>query len=405
MDKLNALQLWIWLKNYPVDSQKICMVAERTQVRSCSPASSCRLIFPPPARALRSSAMAAFEGFEGFIPGFGEYLHRLEKEGQIEALAMVLGLVGVVRAVARAGRHFAEKAYHRYLSFNDVEVNQEEVFAQVDWQAVQQSESQSTSPSAQSPESAGANQSVGSFGRFAEKKKAAATTTTTTTITGKVQGQVQRVEARQPMKLVNSSDDDDNDDSQTQRQQTDDRVLEKDQIERMNEQNLHEAIVASRNLGKGNTKTDTDDPLQHAWVPDSVSELERLRMEIKTKDSRNAQLEQEMRRMQRVIDQLDAQPTPVRANIATPQTPLGPKRTQFANSVTIHETPTTTIGVLMDFNTINAIKDVPKFKGTNIVNGCITRPIHSPTTDTSSEDGGMGGGINGLFNLGSKPKI
>ena len=162
------------------------------------------------------------------------------------------------------------------------------------------------------------------------------------------------------MKPVNSSDDDDNDDSQTQRQQTDDKALEKDQIEQINEQNLHEGMVASRNMGKWLTKIDTDvpinDQLQNAWIPDNVSELERLRMEMRTKHSRNAQFEQEMRRMQRVIDQLDAQPNPVRANIATPQTPLGPKRTLFSISVTTHQIPII-IGVLIDFNTINAIKD------------------------------------------------
>ena len=145
------------------------MVAERTQVRSSSPASPCRPTSLSPLFAFSNSAMAQLDGF---TPPFLANLQRTERDGQLEMLAMVLGLVGAVRAAARVGRHFAEAAYHRYLATTNVEVIQEEIFAQVDWQQVQMLDSQQNSQQQISPTtpSGGNNRSVGSFSRFVEAR-------------------------------------------------------------------------------------------------------------------------------------------------------------------------------------------------------------------------------------------
>ena len=147
-----------------------------------------------------------------YTPNFAATLVRMQNEGNVETATLIIGLVAAVRAAARLGRHCAELAYHRFVKATGVNTSQEEIFEQVDWQAVQQQfpaqDSQQCSPGTTSTGSSGA----GSFGRFVETKRAAAgssTTTTTTTQTGKVDAQVQRVEAGKPMKPVNSSDDND----------------------------------------------------------------------------------------------------------------------------------------------------------------------------------------------------
>ena len=58
--------------------------------------------------------------FDDFTPNFVATLERMQREGQVYTLAMILGWVGAVRAAARIGRPFAEVAYNRYMASANV---------------------------------------------------------------------------------------------------------------------------------------------------------------------------------------------------------------------------------------------------------------------------------------------
>ena len=225
------------------------MVAELTQVRSCSPASSCRSIPPSAVRARQASVMAEFDGF---TRNFVENLQRLEREGQMETLAMILGFVGVVRAAARVGRHFAESAYHRYLSNNRVQVDQEKIFAKVNWEDVRSFQV--------TPEPSEPSRSNSSFGRFVQTKRTLQLSPIQPTVA--VQVQVQRVNQGQPLRPIDGDDDDDNNDDR--------QIADKYRttIERANEHSTHTAIVVSRNAGK---QALVEDPLGDPWTPEHAT--------------------------------------------------------------------------------------------------------------------------------------
>ena len=129
---------------------------------------------------------------------------------------------------------------------------------------------------------------------------------------GFVECQVQRYNGGRPRRP------DDDDDQFTK---------QRDKIQQQDEQNVFEGIVASRTLGKQGAwpKGQTiEDPYQDFWES-SHDEKHKLAQALKTKDSKIASLEIEMRRMQKDIEELHkvkaTQPTPQRQTIATPDAP------------------------------------------------------------------------------------
>lgn len=115
--------------------------------------------------------------------------------------------------------------------------------------------------------------------------------------------QVQRLNGGQPLKPIDG-DDGDND---RQTQQTEDvKNPDQEQIDKINEQRINEAIVFSRSVGKlqimdGQT---TEDLLPDVWTFPTMTEKEQMELAMTIEDARLAQMAQEMRRMQRIIEDL-----------------------------------------------------------------------------------------------------
>lgn len=74
--------------------------------------------------------MEQFDG--GFTSSFAANLERMEREGQLETLALIFGFVGVVRVAAEFGRRCAEFVYQHVTIGAHVQVNQDEIFALMD---------------------------------------------------------------------------------------------------------------------------------------------------------------------------------------------------------------------------------------------------------------------------------
>ena len=226
--------------------------------------------------------------------------------------------------------------------------------------------------------------------RVARQPATSSTTTVAQPPTGPASRQIQRIKVGQQLLPVddhndyNDHDHDHNkaDERQPQRQTTDQQLLTKEQN---NEQSMHYGTVANRNLGKRQL---TDDPLGDPWTPDNATVKEQVEILLKTKEAKVMQLEQEMRKMQRTIEEFqnrfEPQRTPVVTNIATPQTPDVQRTPNIGN-------------VIVDFN---IIKHIQKGDKTTIsALGVIRRPIQSPSADTSSDrDGGNDNG-QGIYNV------
>lgn len=101
---------------------------------------------------------------------------------------------------------------------------------------------------------------------------------------------------------------------------------QRDKIKKEDDQKLHEGILANKALGKRDAwpaGPQLPDQCPDAWEP--ADETERLKQAVKTKDSKFALMETEMRRMQKDLDdfykgKLPPQ-TPVQQSTATPDAP------------------------------------------------------------------------------------
>ena len=156
---------------------------------------------------------------------------------------------------------------------------------------------------------------------------------------------------------------------------------------------MNEGILASKTLGKWPVASNQlqGESLPDHWALIALTVQEQLEMTLKTKNSKIAQMDQEMRRMQQTIDELQSKTQTQRilvvTNIANPQTPDVQRITNVGN-------------VIVDFNTIKSIQKGDKT--TTAAAGVIRRPLQSPCTDTSSEGGRSdnGHGVDQLANVG-----
>ena len=82
--------------------------------------------------------MAPFGG--EFTPNFLFKLERLERAGQVDTIALMVAMVGAARAAVPLGRRMAEAVLRR-MSAN-IDIDLEDIFAQVDCQQPQQLQQQ-----------------------------------------------------------------------------------------------------------------------------------------------------------------------------------------------------------------------------------------------------------------------
>lgn len=162
---------------------------------------------------------------------------------------------------------------------------------------------------------------------------------------------------------------------------SDDRdELSKAMIEQRNEDLLCQGVLASKGLGKQQLRVQEADPTPDDWL--RTTNKDPVELQNRTKDAKILQLETEMRRMQKTIEELQHikdQPTPVRTDIATPQTP---------QQVTIHKS--------VDFDIARRIKTN---NNCSIVAGIINRQNRSPMTDSSSDYGDANGNEHGIYQI------
>ena len=119
-----------------------------------------------------------------------------------------------------------------------------------------------------------------------------------------------------------------------------------------------------------------------------------MEITLRTKTAKLAQVEQHMRRMQQIIDDLQSK-------TEAPRTPMV---TIIAILKASDMLQIPNVGILLMYYI--TIKNVPR--GNKIIifaAGVIRRPVHSPNTDTSSEGGGSNGeGVYQLANGGGDPE-
>ena len=348
-----------------------------------------------------------------FIPAFAQNLQRMEQEGQLEKLFLVRGVVAAIRAVVRFGRPAAEAVYRQMVGGN-AEIDPEDIFAQVDWQQPTQLAQQQQSTPASSMDTDRRPPSLRRHMGFEElaltpqqppqqqqqqqpqqqqqQQPPQQQQQHTTHGQVAVQVQVQRLESGQ--QLVPVADENDH----RKEQMVDVSGLTREEVDSINEQNLHTATRTS--LGVGERPLPQFDP----WGPNSSKDqnetilrterAQSLQPENNTKDqnemmlrserARSLQLETELRRMQQIVQdmqhKLDLQLTPVRHVIATP--------TILAKDENV-----------IDMNSVRKAKTDGNDK--TIIAGVIIRPNRSPTIVSSSESGEQQCSPGGMYQLGN----
>lgn len=122
---------------------------------------------------------------------------------------------------------------------------------------------------------------------------------------GRVASQVQRLNQGQPLLPT-----DDDNDRPTRRTEDQDKPTT-EEMYKTNEQTIYETMRTS--IGAGKKPLPEYDPLPDAWQSESIKQ--QIELMLKTKEAKVLQLEAELRRMQKTIDDLqyktDPQPTPI----------------------------------------------------------------------------------------------
>ena len=296
------------------------MVAERVQVRARSPANLC--LSANPLTSL--SRLDTMDSHGDFTPGFAQNMAQLEQQGQTDPVALLLGMVGAARAMAPLGRRAVE-AVIKLMQGNTL-VDTEQVFAQVDWQQ----------PGQLSPTSSSGQGDTGR--RSARRVLGFEDVQLTPEERQRQQQQPQQQQPRQQQQGMQGHVatqvrqwNDGRPPQPTDITQTDPDMETKKQIEQINEQMLHEGVVANKGLGERpivqredkhpNTwESPTRDhpmqiPSQDPWARERQKSRGQLATSIIIIDQlleRVTKLETAVERNQNVGD------TPMIKNIATP---------------------------------------------------------------------------------------
>ena len=329
----------------------------------------CVFVFlPNPSLSLSLSlaAMATFGDFTGFgefTPGFAHSLERLEDERQI---TLMLALVGAARAAWPLGKQVVQAVIRQMAGTTTVNI--EEIIAQAHLQ-VQKELALSSGDSKKSafakwgdlrgrklePELAEAASPDGEQSQQQPQQQQPQQQRQQMPVQGQdgyVALQSGMYNIGQPPRLTDDQTDDDE---------------------------LTKGILASKAIGKGQLRTlqQGEDNTPDDWIYSTNKDP--IELQNKTKDAKILQLETEMRRMQKTIDELqalkDPQPTPLRTNIDTPQTP---QRTTAD---------------------ITTVKHDNVAKSSTILAGILQRPPKTPMTDSSSDCGATSVQTGGIFQV------
>ena len=258
----------------------------------------------------------AAASFDDYTPN----LMRNMAQQQHDKVTMILAAIGFVRPLVKYGRPYAEALFYKVLGKQEVDMD--EVFANVDWPALQdqtpptedssgsrrgwrrllgfdevqltpQQQQQQQNPQVQEPERQQPQQ---------QQQQ---------TIQGNVATQVQRLETGQLLLPVDGGDDSRQPTAETGKQS-------EEQIVVTDEQNTYKQTRAKLDAGK--------QPLPNFDPWQSDNSKGQAEMMLRTERARVSQLETELRRMQKTIEDLqyksDPQPTPIRRDIGTPTIPI-----------------------------------------------------------------------------------
>ena len=97
---------------------------------------TCKSFFPSfPSLSFRPRACTMAQNFE-FTPGFMRNMERVELAGQVDVVAVTMALIATGRAMMPLGRRLVEATLRRLAG--EANVDPEEVFSQMDYNAPQQ---------------------------------------------------------------------------------------------------------------------------------------------------------------------------------------------------------------------------------------------------------------------------
>ena len=255
-----------------------------------------------------SRATTMFAAASEWICGYGHVMDQIQVDQQVDPIAIAVALLAAARQLAPLGRRVGGATLKRLVGENNPKF--EELANQVDWKEPAKTSEENTpdsdisalAPRVLEPELADLKMTPENVQQLRRLEKQ-----------GFAKCQIKQYENGQPPIPI----DDDHDQLITQHDQL------QGQEQQQDDQELFKAIVANRDLGNGAaypSGNKGEDTTPDGWQQE-VSEEEKLKQELRIKNSKIFSLENEMRRMQRQVDELQkltAQPTLTRRDISTP---------------------------------------------------------------------------------------